>query len=274
MNKQSPPETLQSLLKYEYKAGQTQKFLDRVGMNFRWPSSMPEYLRRDAFIKIFDVDLEEDEKVIEYGDEYNDDELNSVFEIMPNAIQLPVDPARLLRSKPAKMVRIRIRRPNDNNIIVTFSYDFYDILHNKKYTCVVDTGAPNTILPHHARRILGRKGWSRVVTIARGYVVQAKILLWESDPGDQVEYALVGNDVTDQLAYIYEPGNLLKFLNLEDETRLTMFLNGCTASLKEFSLSISSSVLSNSSSLLSSNSLNKSIGQVFLGRIFASVYFF
>ncbi|KAF0512548.1 ATP dependent DNA helicase [Gigaspora margarita] len=133
--KQNPPETFQSLLKYEYKPGQTQKFLARVGMNFRWPFSMPEYLRRDAFIKIADVDLEfedevrfnmiffynaldrgefvghedkwvtvNDQKVIEYGEEYSDDQLNSVFEIMPNAIQLPVDQTRLPQSKPTKMV--------------------------------------------------------------------------------------------------------------------------------------------------------------------------
>ncbi|CAG8635414.1 7690_t:CDS:1, partial [Scutellospora calospora] len=50
--------------------------------------------------------------------------------------------------------------------------------------------------------------------------VQAKILLWEDDPGNQVEYALVGNDVTDKLAYVHEPGNPLK-------TRLTTFLNTC-----------------------------------------------
>ncbi|CAG8821622.1 36119_t:CDS:2 [Gigaspora margarita] len=148
---------------------------------------MPEYLRRDAFIKIADVDLEfedevgfnmiffynaldrgefvghedkwvtvNDQKVIEYGEEYSDDQLNSVFEIMPNAIQLPVDQTRLPQSKPTKMViaqrtnngddhkvRVRVRRPNDNNMIVTFSYDFYDALNrNKKYTCVIDTGAP------------------------------------------------------------------------------------------------------------------------------------
>ncbi|RIB09886.1 hypothetical protein C2G38_2207601 [Gigaspora rosea] len=210
INKQSPPETLQSLLKYEYKAGLAQKFLDRVGINFRWPSSMPEYFRRDAFIKIVDIDLEEDEvgfnMVIEYGDEYNNDELNSVFNIMPNAIQLPVDAARLPCSKPAKMViaqrsnngsdykvKIRIRRPNDNNKIVTFSYDFYDALnHNKKYTCVVDTGAPNTILSHHARRILGRKGWSRTVMIAGGYSAPTRqicaSMMFEVSIGDNLNW--------------------------------------------------------------------------------------
>ncbi|CAG8793573.1 11304_t:CDS:1, partial [Racocetra persica] len=55
--------------------------------------------------------------------------------------------------------------------------------------------------------------------------VQAKILLWEEDPGNQVEYALVGNDVTDQLAYVHEPVNPLKFLDIGDETKLIAFLN-------------------------------------------------
>ncbi|CAG8787453.1 15947_t:CDS:1, partial [Acaulospora morrowiae] len=56
--------------------------------------------------------------------------------------------------------------------------------------------------------------------------VRAKSLLWEERPGNQVEYALVGNDVTDQLAYIHEPGNPLKFLDIVDDARLTAFLNG------------------------------------------------
>ncbi|CAG8641012.1 11386_t:CDS:2 [Ambispora leptoticha] len=291
MKKQNPPETLQSLLKYESKPGQAQRFLARVGKNFMWPSSIPEYLRRRAFIKIADVDLEfEDEvgfniiffynvfdrgefagqenewvtvnnqKVIKYGEEYNDDQLNHVLETMPNAIQLPVDRTRLPRSKPAKMViaqrtnsgmiirfeyvRIRGRRPNEN-IMIVFSYDFYD-------ACAVDTGAPETILLYHVKRILGRRGWSAITMIAGGYGapaeqirasmmfevsigddnnrskwVQARILLWEDYSGDQVECALVGNDVTDQLAYAHEPGNPLKFLDIVDEARLTVVLNGC-----------------------------------------------
>ena len=49
--------------------------------------------------------------------------------------------------------------------------------------------------------------------------VQAKILLWEDDPSNQV--------VMDKLAYVHEPENLLKFLDIGDETRLTTFLNTC-----------------------------------------------
>ncbi|CAJ0647210.1 4965_t:CDS:2 [Entrophospora sp. SA101] len=177
------------------------------------------------------------QKVVDYGKEYSDDQLNYVLETMPGAIQLPV--------------RIRVRRPNENNLIAIFSYDFYDTMNNnKEYTCVVDTGAPESILPYHVKRILGRKGWSTNPKRAGGYEapagqfyasemfelsigddnnwskwVQAKILLWEYDPSNQVKYALVGNDVTDKLAYVHEPGNPLKFLDIGDETRLTTFLN-------------------------------------------------
>src|SRR5437773_2303577 len=97
---------------------------------------MPEYIRRHAFIKIADVEFELDDeigfnfiffynaldrgeftghenewvtvhnqKVIEYGKEkYSDDQMDYVLEIMPSAIQLPVDQERLPRSKPAKVV--------------------------------------------------------------------------------------------------------------------------------------------------------------------------
>ena len=89
---------------------------------------------------------------------------------------------------------------------------------NKKYTCVVDTGAPESILPYHVKRVLGKRGWSTETRRAKGYGasaeqiyacrmfevsigddhnwskwVQAKIFLWEIDPGDQVGYALVSN---------------------------------------------------------------------------------
>ena len=45
------------------------------------------------------------QKVVEYGKEYSDDQLDYVLETMPGAIQHPVDQTDLpLRSKPAKMV--------------------------------------------------------------------------------------------------------------------------------------------------------------------------
>jgi hypothetical protein len=57
--------------------------------------------------------------------------------------------------------------------------------------------------------------------------VQTKIAVWEIDPGDEVEDALIGNDVTDQLAYVHEPKSPLKILDIVDEGRLTQFLSEC-----------------------------------------------
>ncbi|KAF0373743.1 ATP dependent DNA helicase [Gigaspora margarita] len=199
---------------------------------------MPEYLRKDAFIKIADVDLEfedevgfnmiffyntldrgefvghedkwvtvNDQKVIEYGKEYSNDQLNSVFKIMPNAIQLPVDQTRLLQSKPTKMVIAQRTNNGDDH---------------KGWSSIVVIAKDYSTPTRHIHASMMFK-----VSIGDDYNwtkwVQAKILLWEGDPGNQVEYALVGNDVIDQLAYIHEPENPLKFLNLEDETRLTIF---------------------------------------------------
>ncbi|CAG8787824.1 4842_t:CDS:2, partial [Racocetra persica] len=132
------------------------------------------------------------QKVIEYGQEYNNDQLNNTLEDMPGAIQLPIDQTHLPYSKPAKMVivqrinngnnykvRVCIRKPGEINII-TLVYDFYDMYNNKKYSCMVDTGALETILPYYVRRMLGELGgvsigddnnWTKWV--------KAKILLWE-----------------------------------------------------------------------------------------------
>ena len=60
------------------------------------------------------------------------------------------------------MVRIRVKRPREG-LIALLEYDFYDIQNNnKKYMCMVDTGAPQTILPFYIKRMLGRAGWSTV----------------------------------------------------------------------------------------------------------------
>ncbi|CAG8572880.1 4026_t:CDS:2 [Diversispora eburnea] len=324
MEEQNPPETLQTLLKYEKSPNQAQSFLStvysflyildiivvvamfnicslnlfvaRVGKNFKWPLLMPEYLRSYAFENIADLEFKFDDeigfniiffynsldnnkfvghenewvtvhnqKVIEYGQEYNDDQLNKILEIMPGAIQLPVDQTRLPQSKPAKMVifqsinsddykvRVRIRRPDENDI-TTLPYDFYDNMNNdKRYTSVVDTGAPETILPYYVKRMLGSKGWSTIPRRAGGYGapalqirasamfevsigddnnwtkwVRAKILLWEKKPGNKVGYALIGNDITNQLAYVHEVGKPIKFLDRQDELKLTKFLRECS----------------------------------------------
>ncbi|RUP44864.1 hypothetical protein BC936DRAFT_148925 [Jimgerdemannia flammicorona] len=137
----NPPETLESLHAYEYQPGDAQKFLDCMGKNFRWPSSMPELFRSQTFEGIIDAD--DDEESVEYinnaaafnllsfyykldkdefvghenewvviynqaverfGPELKGDEGADILEAIPGAIQLPVDQSCLPRSKPTKKV--------------------------------------------------------------------------------------------------------------------------------------------------------------------------
>ncbi|CAG8476133.1 9289_t:CDS:2, partial [Funneliformis mosseae] len=166
------PETIQTLLKYEKRPGQAQRFFARINKDFRWPSSMPEYLRKSAFYDIaedgpdFDAEVgfniiffynaldrgefigHENEwvtvykqKVLECGQRYDDDKLTSVLDAMPSAVQIPVDQTRLPRGPPTKMVTVH----RTNN------------------------GAPHTILPHYVKKTLGRKGWSTLKATAVGY---------------------------------------------------------------------------------------------------------
>jgi len=265
---------------------------------------MPEYLRRSAFNNITKVskvgskseeefDLEAglnllffynaldkgefagrendwvtvyNQRIIEYGQMYDDETLNYILKTKPGAVQIPVDQTKLPRSPPARLVtvqrvnngedykiRVRVRRPNEN-LFAQINYDFYDTQRNNKlYTCVLDTGAQETILPYYVKETLGTVGWSSCQRMAGGYGypalmigatdvfmvsigddnnwtkwVPAKIQVWEEYPGNQVGDALVGNDVTDQLAYLHEPVNPIKFLDVRDEVRLTTFVGTCS----------------------------------------------
>ncbi|CAG8852889.1 5159_t:CDS:2, partial [Gigaspora margarita] len=119
----NPPETVDSLHKYETMPEQAQKFLDRVGLDFRWPQSMNDLDRGTAFFYIADDDtLEYDDEaglnlicffetldkgtfnehkdswvliynqeVKRYGPEYTGKELNDLEHEMPGAIYLPID---------------------------------------------------------------------------------------------------------------------------------------------------------------------------------------
>ncbi|CAG8619491.1 uncharacterized protein OCT59_019644 [Rhizophagus irregularis] len=205
------------------------------------------------------------QEIIAYGKLYSDDELNHIFKKMPSAIQLPVNQKRLPRSKKRKMVttnhvnnasdykvRASVRRPEEPGLVALINYTLYDKYNNNKiYECVIDTGAPSTIFPFHIKRTLrGDEGWKKNPITSSGYGeganeiyatrmfevrlgdkhdwtkwVQAKISVWEQDPGDEVEHALIGNDITDQLAYAHEPKRPIKFLDSTDEEKLTQFLN-------------------------------------------------
>ncbi|GBB88927.1 hypothetical protein RclHR1_15540006 [Rhizophagus clarus] len=297
---QNLPETSQTLLKYEKKPGQVETFLAHTDNNFIWPSSMPEHMRRHCFFKITDYQSNIDDvqigrntiffynaldkgeflghendwvtvynqKIIEYGKEYSDDESMQIFEKMPGVVQLPVNQENLPRSERRKMVTTKrinngndykvkacVRRPGEPGLFAQIDYDFYDIdNNNKRYQCVIDTGAPSTIFPYHVKRTFRniKKEWNEKAITSSGYGegaleyhsykmfevrigddhnwskwVQTRIAVWEPDPGDDVEDALIGNDVTDQLAYAHEPKSPLKFLDSADEDRLTHFLSGC-----------------------------------------------
>ncbi|CAG8738090.1 uncharacterized protein OCT59_004638 [Rhizophagus irregularis] len=202
-----------------------------------------------------------------YGKEYSDDELNHIFKEMPGAIQLPVNQKSLPRSKKRKMVttkrvidngcdyksRVGVRRPEEPELVALINYNLYDRYDNhKKYECVIDTGAPSTIFPFQIKRTLGDEGWNLRPIAGSGYGggvteihankmfevhlsdrcnwtkwVPAKITVCDQKPGDEVEHALIGNDVTDQLAYAHEPNRPIKFLDSTDEEKLTQFLSTC-----------------------------------------------
>src|SRR3954468_2287857 len=101
-------------------------FIARMSKNFRWPYSMPEYLRRSAFNNITKVGSKSDEefgievglnllffykafdkgefagrendwvtvhnqRIIEYGHQYDDDKLSCILKTMHGAVQLPVN---------------------------------------------------------------------------------------------------------------------------------------------------------------------------------------
>ncbi|CAJ0878732.1 2372_t:CDS:1, partial [Entrophospora sp. SA101] len=110
--------------------------------------------------------------------------------------------------------------------------------------------APETILPYHVRRIFGRRGWKTVLGVTIGYGAPARLVhasttfevaigddnswtkwvsidtlrVWENDPGNQVDSALVGNDVLDQLAFVHEVVQGYKFLKVSNEVALTNFI--------------------------------------------------
>ncbi|CAJ0759996.1 11686_t:CDS:2, partial [Entrophospora sp. SA101] len=282
----NPFETLESLRKYEKNPGQSQKFLDRVGQNFRWPVSMDDCDKRTVFFYLTDEDpLEYDDEaglnllfffdsidkgtfdehkdswvlvykqeVKKYGtSEYTSKELEDLEDEMPGAVYLPVDKLhrdRLVKALPARTVRIQVRRLGTTNSVM-LGYNFRDpVENNKLYKSVLDSGAPETILPYHVRRIFGRRGWKTYFGVTTRYGAPALLVhasttfevaigddngwtkwvsidtlrVWEQNPGNQVDSALVGNDILDQLAFVHEVAQGYKFLKSSNEVALTNFI--------------------------------------------------
>ncbi|RHZ65480.1 hypothetical protein Glove_315g80 [Diversispora epigaea] len=253
----NPPETVDSLLKYETKPGQAQKFLDRVGPDFRWPVSMIEpdratavfYIADDSaceyddetgfnlicFFDNFDNGTFDEHKdswvliykqeVKKYGSELSSKEMEDLENEMPGAIYLPIDEERredLVKVAPARtvhaqrtgnehMVRIQVRKLGTTNSVI-FDYNFRDPVEgNKLYRSIIDSGAPETILPYHVRSALGKQGWS---VTSRGYGEPSRVFtalisfelaigdnntwskwvrtntlrIWQRDPGSWVRY--------------------------------------------------------------------------------------
>ncbi|CAG8791052.1 20923_t:CDS:2, partial [Racocetra persica] len=122
----NPPEAVESLRKYETEQEQAQKFLDRVGQNFRWPASMEDCVRATVFFYLADESaLKFDDETafnlifffdnLDKGtfDEYKDSwvkELEDLEQEMPGAVYLPVDKSHLdnlMKSQPAKTVSVQ-----------------------------------------------------------------------------------------------------------------------------------------------------------------------
>ncbi|CAG8675440.1 2608_t:CDS:2, partial [Ambispora leptoticha] len=192
------------------------------------------------------------QKVVKYGsDEYTNQQLSDLEDEMPGAIYIPVDPllrekyfhpvpaARAVKSQRSNygehLLKVRVKKVgSEDQTSVILDYQFYEPLDNNKlYKTVLDTGAPETILPFNVRRRLGKSGWYSSSTTALGYGAPARLILardpflvsigddngwsnwvqtntlrvWESKPGDQVDSSLIGDDVLDEFNYVHRRKN-------------------------------------------------------------------
>ncbi|CAG8670628.1 5966_t:CDS:2 [Funneliformis mosseae] len=181
----NPPETVESLRKYKKRSGQAQKFLDRVGQNFRaQPYLLLDnidkgtfYEKKDDWVLVFI------QEVKKYGSEYTSKELVDLEEKMPGAIYLPVDnlrhnnatkppPERTVpahRATQEHMIRVKVRRLGTTKT-VTLELNFNDPAEGGKlYKTVIASGTQERTLPYHVRRVLGRTGWQIRKIQANGY---------------------------------------------------------------------------------------------------------
>ncbi|CAG8580904.1 8973_t:CDS:2 [Ambispora leptoticha] len=188
---------------------------DRVGQNFRWPVSMNDCDRETAFFYIADdAALEFDDEtgfnlvaffdnldkstfdehkdnwvlvykqeVKKYGSKLTGKELFDLEGEMPGAIYLQVDKSRredLVKVAPIKTVCV-LRAGNEHMILrttnsVTLTYNFRDPNNrNKLYKTIIDSAAPETILPYHVRRMLGKRGWHPIRHFATGYGAPSRV---------------------------------------------------------------------------------------------------
>ncbi|CAI2161618.1 2011_t:CDS:2 [Funneliformis geosporum] len=237
----TPPETLNSL---------PNVFIDRMGNNFRWPTSMPQCTREQVFWTFTDNEVLEDDqeyglnsiyfydcldkglfndhkedwvlvykqRIVEYGEKKTRQQLGDLDREMP-----------MSHDGDEYMIQVRVKRVDaDDTRSFMFPYQFIDTKNaNKHYKTVLDTGAPETILPYEVRANLGNSGWERTSVHTPRYEAPAKLFVatvpflisigdnrswsrwvktntlrvWERDPGNQVNSSLVGNDILDQLMF-------------------------------------------------------------------------
>ncbi|CAJ0848137.1 6151_t:CDS:2, partial [Entrophospora sp. SA101] len=106
-------------------------------------------------------------------------------------------------------VRVHVKRPNEN-LIAQLDYDFYDIQNNNK--------AQKKRVEYNYSKSWGYGSPAIQYCASRMFEIS---IVWEEAPNNQVQCALVGNDVTDKLAYVHEPSQPIKILNPRDEHNLT-----------------------------------------------------
>ncbi|RHZ86769.1 hypothetical protein Glove_46g156 [Diversispora epigaea] len=250
----NPPETVDSLHKYEISPGQAQKFLDRVVSDFRWPISMSDIDRGTVFFYIADesaVEFDDEmgfnmiffyenldkgtfdehkddwvliykQEIIKYGSECTRKELEDLEEEMPGSIYFPIDqkrhedvkvlPARTVKARRTEnehMVKIQIRKLGTTNSVI-IDYNFRDPAEGYKlYKSVIDSGAPETILPYHGGTLA--VFMPQVTDLHLWFLLQQQHLKWDNDtwskwvrtntlrvwqrkPGNHIDSSLVGCD--------------------------------------------------------------------------------
>ncbi|RGB24597.1 hypothetical protein C1646_772840 [Rhizophagus diaphanus] len=129
------------------------------------------------------------QSVVEYGEKKSNQQRSDLDREMPGALYLPVD--SLLREEflnpkiPAARAvlsqhsAVRVKKVGDENTnFITFAYRFNDTKNwNKLYKTIINTGAPEIILPYEVHSYLGTAGWKRQAVVAPGYGAPAKLFL-------------------------------------------------------------------------------------------------
>ncbi|CAG8577986.1 9057_t:CDS:2 [Diversispora eburnea] len=150
---------------------------------------MPDYLRKDAFVNIADVPFEDDNEIgfnlLFFYDALDKDKFSGHEHEWVTVYK--------------QKVKVRVIRPGEN-LIFQLECDFYDIKLGKRGWSSIKSRAEDYGAP--AVLICASKMFEVSIGNHNNWIkwVQAKILLWEEDPGYQVQCALIGTDVTDQLA--------------------------------------------------------------------------